>query len=102
MIGGVNVSGISKRDAFENPSFFSFLGRLASPLSSRKVRVAIAASIGAVAADWGLGVSHETVLAIVGLGASLILAIAHEDAGRNAASRLNPPGSDGAVPADAA
>ncbi len=72
------------------PSFFSFLRRLVDPLRSRKVRVAIATALGAVAAEWGLGVSDGVLLAIVGVGASLILGIAHEDAGRHAASLQNP------------
>lgn len=73
------------------PSFSSLLGRLIRPLQSRKVRVAIATAIGAVAAEAGFGVSDELLLAITGIGASLILGIAHEDAGRNAASLLNSP-----------
>jgi len=52
------------------------------PLASRKVRVAIATVVAAFAADWGLDVGEELVLAIVGVGVSLILGIAHEDAGR--------------------
>ena len=69
--------------------FSSFLRRLAGPLRSRKVRVAIVTILGAVAAEFGLGASDELLLAIVGIGASLILGIAHEDAGRHAASLLS-------------
>ncbi len=70
------------------PSFSSLLGRLTRPLRSRKVRVALTTALGALAADYGLDVPSELLLAIVGIGASLILGIAHEDAGRHAASLL--------------
>lgn len=56
--------------------------RLLEPLRSRKVRVALATVIAAYAAQVGLGISEELVLTILGVGASLILGIAHEDAGR--------------------
>ncbi len=68
------------------PSFLSFLRRLVGPLRSRKVRVAVATTLGALVAEYGLEVSGELLLVIVGTGASLILGIAHEDAGRHAAS----------------
>jgi hypothetical protein len=55
--------------------------RLANPLRSRKVRVAIAGVVAAYAAEYGLGVSEELVLTILGVTASIILGIAHEDAG---------------------
>jgi len=45
------------------------------------VRVALATVIAAYAAEWGLGVSEEVVLTILGVGVSLILGIAHEDNG---------------------
>lgn len=61
--------------------------RLVEPLRSRKVRVALATVIAAYAAQMGLGVSEELVMTILGVGASLILGIAHEDAGRRAADR---------------
>ena len=51
------------------------------PLESRKVRVALATVIAAFAANWGLKVDEELVLTILGVGVSLILGIAHEDAG---------------------
>jgi hypothetical protein len=81
----------SKRDEVgqrESPSNFHFLRRLMRPLRSRKMRVALATGLGAVAAEVGLDVSPDILLAITGIGASLILGIAHEDAGRNAASHL--------------
>ena len=53
------------------------------PLESRKVRVALATVIAAFAANWGFNVDEELVLTILGVGASLILGIAHEDAGRS-------------------
>lgn len=52
------------------------------PLASRKVRVALATVIAAFAANWGFDVDEELVLTILGVGASLILGIAHEDAGK--------------------
>jgi hypothetical protein len=63
------------------------LHRLIQPLRSRKVRVALATVIAAYAAQLGLGVSEELVLTVLGVGASLILGIAHEDAGRSAPQR---------------
>jgi hypothetical protein len=56
--------------------------RWLGPLASRKVRVALATVLAAFAAQWGLNVSEELVFTILGVGASLILGIAHEDAGR--------------------
>ena len=50
-------------------------------MASRKVRVALATVVAAYAAEWGLGVSEEMVLTILGVGAALILGIAHEDQG---------------------
>ena len=64
----------------------SYLGRLVAPLRSRKVRVALATAIGALIAEFGLHASSELTLALVGIGSSLILGIAHEDAGRHVAS----------------
>ena len=58
------------------------LRRMMRPLASRKVRVALATVIVAFAAEFGLKVSGELVLTILGVGVSLILGIAHEDAGR--------------------
>ena len=56
--------------------------RLSRPFASRKVRIALATVAAAVLAELGLAVSEETVLAIIGVGISLILGIAHEDAAR--------------------
>ena len=56
--------------------------RLARPLESRKVRVAVATVIAAFAAEHGLGWSEELVLTVVSVGVALILGIAHEDAGK--------------------
>ena len=64
----------------------SHLRRLVAPLRSRKVRVALATAIGALVADYGLHAPDELLLAIVGIGSSLILGIAHEDAGWHVAS----------------
>lgn len=64
----------------------SFLRRLVGPLRSRKVRVALATAIGAFVAEYGLHVPDELLLVILGVGSSLILGIAHEDAGRHVAS----------------
>lgn len=52
------------------------------PLRSRKVQVAVATVVAAYAAQAGLNLSEETVLAVLGVGVALILGIAHEDAGR--------------------
>ena len=60
----------------------SKLPRPLRALSSRKVRVALATVIAAFAVQLGFNVSDELVLTILGVGASLILGIAHEDAGR--------------------
>jgi hypothetical protein len=60
------------------------LRRAATPLASRKVRVALVTVLAAFAAEWGLEVQEELVLTILGVGAALILGIAHEDHGRNA------------------
>ena len=60
----------------------SFLSRLVRPLASRKVRVALATVVAAYAAEWGLGISEEVVLTILGTGVALILGVAVEDAGR--------------------
>jgi hypothetical protein len=60
------------------------LRRVATPLASRKVRVALVTVLAAFAAEWGLEVQQELVLTILGVGAALILGIAHEDNGRNA------------------
>ena len=59
-----------------------FFRRLWRPVESRKVRVALATVIAAFAANWGFDVDEELVLTILGVGASLILGIAHEDAAR--------------------
>lgn len=60
----------------------SIWNSLFRPLTSRKVRVALATVFAAYAAQWGLAVSEEVVFTILGVGVSLILGIAHEDAGR--------------------
>ena len=61
---------------------FMMLTRLIRPLRSRKVRVALATVAAAYAAQFGLNVSQEVVMTILGVGVSLILGIAHEDSGR--------------------
>lgn len=55
--------------------------RVFAPLSSRKVRVALATVAGAYLAEYGLGVSEEMIVTILGVGVALILGIAHEDNG---------------------
>lgn len=74
------------------------LQHLAGIFASRKTRVALATLFAAFAARWGWQVSEDLILAIVGVGASLILGIAHEDAGRNAA-RANRAATDKDQPA---
>ena len=66
----------------------SYLWRVFRPLRSRKVRVALATVLAAMAAEYGLQVSEQIVLAVVGMGAALILGIAHEDAGAKSAPSL--------------
>lgn len=63
-------------------TLMSMLKQVVRPLRSRKVRVALATVAAAVLADHGLQVSEEVVLTILGVGASLILGIAHEDVGK--------------------
>lgn len=63
-----------------------FILRLIKPLRSRKVRVALATVAAAFAAEFGLNVGEELVLTILGVGVSLILGIAHEDAGQKSAA----------------
>ena len=60
----------------------SILQRLIRPLASRKVRVALATVVAAFATEFGLPLSDDLVLTILGVGMALILGIAHEDAGR--------------------
>ena len=57
--------------------------RLFRPLSSRKVRVALATIVVAYAAEFGLQLGSDMVLTVLGVGVALILGISHEDAGRN-------------------
>ena len=47
--------------------------------------MALATVAAAFAAEYGLEVSEELMLTILGIGAALILGIAHEDAGRKSA-----------------
>ncbi|MDO8630178.1 MAG: hypothetical protein Q7R41_06765 [Phycisphaerales bacterium] len=56
-------------------------------MASRKVRVALATVIAAFAAEHGLKVSDDLVFTILGVGAALILGIAHEDAGKFSGGR---------------
>lgn len=51
------------------------------PLRSRKVQVAVATVIVAYAAQVGMNVNEETIMAVLGVGVALILGIAHEDNG---------------------
>ncbi len=55
---------------------------LGGPMKSRKVRVALATVVCAYAAQAGLDVSEEVLLAILSCGVAIILGIAHEDNGR--------------------
>lgn len=61
----------------------SILRRVVAPMASRKVRVALATVLAAYAGQYGLGVSEEMVFTILGVGAAVILGIAHEDAGQS-------------------
>lgn len=60
------------------------------PLRSRKVQVAIATVFVAYAGQLGLMLSEETIVTVLGVGVSLILGIAHEDAGRSRRGELTP------------
>jgi len=64
-------------------SLHNFLRRIARPLGSRKVRVALATVVAAYFVDAGFEVGEEVVLAVIGTGVAIILGIAHEDAGRS-------------------
>jgi len=64
-------------------SLQTFLRRIARPLGSRKVRVALATVVAAYFVDAGLEVGEEVVLAVISTGVAIILGIAHEDAGRS-------------------
>ena len=57
------------------------LSKLVRPLRSRKVRVELTTVFAAIAAEYGLDANEEVILTFVGVGAALILGIAHEDAG---------------------
>lgn len=61
--------------------------KLTDLLKSRKVLIALATIISAVAAQYGFGVSEETVFTIVAMGASVIGGIAIEDAGAKASNK---------------
>ena len=63
--------------------------RLLKPLASRKVRVALATVIAAYAAEYGLGVSTEIVMTMLGVGVAVILGIAHEDNGRKSRTEVH-------------
>lgn len=52
------------------------------PLRSRKVQVAIATVVAAWFAHGDLPVTETVIMAIIASGMSLILGIAHEDAGK--------------------
>lgn len=64
----------------------ALITRLLNPLRSRKVRVALATVLAALAAEWGLHVGEDLIYTILGVGAALILGIAHEDAGEKASA----------------
>jgi len=62
----------------------AYVQRLLRPFSSRKVRIAAATVLAAIAREFGVDIGDKTMLTIVGVGVALILAIAHEDHGRPA------------------
>ena len=66
------------------------LKRVIQPLRSRKVRVALVTVVAAYLADYGLNVSTEIIMTILGAGVSVILGIAHEDNGKTADERRRP------------
>ncbi len=67
---------------------WAIVKRIAGPLKSRKVRVALVTVIAAYLAEWGVGASEEVVLTIVSVGVALILGIAHEDNGAKSAAKF--------------
>lgn len=68
-----------------NPTAKKILWGIVRPLASRKVRVALVTVLAAYAAQHGLAIGEELMLVIVSVGVAVILGIAHEDNGRNAA-----------------
>lgn len=60
------------------------------PLRSRKVQVGLATVLAAYAAEFGLGVSEETVVTLLGVGVAIILGIAHEDSALKSARTREP------------
>jgi len=60
------------------------------PLRSRKVQLAVATLLTAYAAQIGWILSEDSVTTVVALGVSLILGIAHEDAGARSAGMPQP------------
>jgi hypothetical protein len=59
----------------------TLLSRLVRPLSSRKVRVALATVASGFLADWGFSITEDKIFMILGVGVAIILGIAIEDAG---------------------
>lgn len=57
-------------------------------LASRKVRVGLATIAASFLAQYGFNVSEEIMMTILGIGASIILGIAHEDNGAKGSSNL--------------
>jgi len=62
---------------------------LKRPLRSRKFRVALATVITAFVVERFPSVTEEMIYTILGIGAALILGIAHEDNGAKAAGAPN-------------
>ena len=62
----------------------SIFSRILRPLSSRKIRVALATVLSAIVVEFGFNVGEELMLTILSVGVALILGIAHEDAGLKA------------------
>lgn len=72
------------------------LHRIALPLASRKVRVALATVVAAYLAECGVGASEKVIFTILGVGVALVLGIAHEDAGKKLGESITgvPPAGD--------
>lgn len=66
-----------------------FLRALIRPLKSRKVRTGLATVAAAYLAQWGLDVGTEIIMTILGVGISIILGVAVEDAGAKSRSQVN-------------
>jgi len=71
--------------------------RIIRPLTSRKVRVALATIVAAYLADAGIDASETVIAAVIATGVSVIVGIAIEDNGIKRRSSVLDPGRDAPV-----